>query len=79
MDEPLIVGEKNLDRAYVNDLKEWSKKNDERREKAKKQRKRYKKTPALEAYKELQDRKEYQKKKDESGHGRIFTGGIPNG
>jgi len=74
MKEPIIVGEEKLDRHYVEELKEWSEKNDEKREKEKKQRKAYKTIPAIDAYKAMKDRRAYEKKKKETGHGRVFSG-----
>lgn len=72
MDEPIIVGEEKLDRSYVEDLKEWSKENDKKREAERKQRKASKTISAGDAYRELKDREAYKKKKEETGHGRFF-------
>lgn len=72
MAEPIIIGEEKLDKKYVEDLKAWSDENDKKREKVQKERRAYKTTPALDAYKAMKDRQAYEKKKKETGHGRIF-------
>ena len=58
----LIVGEEQLDREYVKDLKEWSAENDKKREKERKEKKANKTISPIDAYHTIKDYKERKNK-----------------
>ena len=61
----LILGADEMDKSQLDEIKAWQK------ERVKPKRKRGGIAP-IDAFRELKERKEYNKKKQDTGHGRIF-------
>jgi len=67
----IIPGAEELDPKHLADLLEWSKENDKKRVKKPKG-----KIAPIDAYRELKDRQEYTRKRNEMGGNRRVFGGI---
>jgi hypothetical protein len=66
-EQVLIPGSENMSRAQLEEILEFSKQNSEKRETERKQRARYRKIPAIEAYREMKRFRDFL-----AGRGRIF-------
>lgn len=68
----LIPGADEMDKSQLEEIKAWQKERAKKTAKAREERKVNRKIAPIDAYHELKERQAYNKKKNETGHGRIF-------
>lgn len=68
----LIAGADEMDKSQLDEIKAWQKERAIKSNKEKEQRKASKTIKPIDAFRELKERQAYNKKKNETGHGRIF-------
>ena len=68
----LIAGADEIDKGQLAEIKEWQKERAIKSAKEREERKASRKIAPIDAFHELKEREAYNKKKRETGHGRIF-------
>jgi len=68
----LIPGADEMSRSQLNEIKEWQKERAVKTQREREQRKVSKTIKPIDAFRELKERQAYNKKRNETGHGRIF-------